>query len=275
MGSITRRELINQIKGKRSFLCVGLDTDINKLPEQFKDSTDPVFEFNKEIIDGTQEFCVAYKLNMAFYEALGERGWRSLYKTLNYIPKNILKIADAKRGDIGNTSAMYAKAFFETLNFDAITVSPYMGEDSVLPYFNYKDKWVIILTLTSNHGSHDFQMLKTGKEYLFEKVARKIKSWGTPKNTMLVAGATHPEMIEKIRYIVPDHFLLVPGIGEQGGDLSKISEKALTSEIGLLVNVSRSIIYASHKSDFRIKSVKAAYQIQREMEMILKKKKLL
>ncbi len=274
MSSLSRRELIDQIKGKKSFLCIGLDTDIEKIPEQFKNSSDPVFEFNKEIIDATQEFCVAYKINTAFYEALGERGWRSLYKTVNYIPKKILKIADAKRGDIGNTAEMYAKAFFKTLCFDAITVSPYLGEDSVLPYFQFKDKWVIILALTSNNGSHDFQMLKTGKELLFETVAKKIKSWGAPKNTMVVVGGTHPEMLEKIRAIVPDHFLLVPGIGEQGGQLSKIAEAGLTKEVGMLVNASRSIIYAGHKSDFKIKAVKVAYQIQREMEMILKSRKI-
>lgn len=275
MSNLSRAELIHQIRQKRSFLCVGLDTDINKIPEKFKECSDPVFEFNKEIIDCTEEFCVAYKINTAFYEALGERGYRSLYKTVNYIPKKILKIADAKRGDTGNTSEMYAKAFFKTLPFDAITVSPYMGEDSVKPYFKYPGKWVVVLALTSNNGSADFQMLKVGHELLFEKVTKKVKSWGSPANTMLVVGATHPEMFGKIRDIVPHHFLLVPGIGEQGGCLSKIAEQSLTSDIGLLVSASRSIIYASQKSDYRIKAVKAAYQIQREMELILKKKKLL
>ncbi len=274
MSDAKRKEFINQIKEKRSFLCIGLDTDIRKIPEKFKDSSDPVFEFNREIIDCTQEYCVAYKINTAFYEALGERGCRSLYKTANYIPKKILKIADAKRGDIGNTSEMYARAFFEALPFDAITVSPYMGEDSVRPYYEYKDKWVIVLALTSNAGSSDFQLQKVGKEYLFEKVAEKIKGWGTPQNTMLVAGATHPDMLRKIRAIVPDHFLLVPGIGEQGGDLEKVAANALNNDIGLIINASRSIIYASQKSDFKIKSAKVAYHMQREMETILKRKKL-
>jgi orotidine-5'-phosphate decarboxylase len=247
---------------------------MRKIPEKFRDSSDPVFEFNKEIIDCTQEFCIAYKINTAFYEAYGERGCRSLYKTVNYIPKKILKIADAKRGDIGNTSEMYAKAFFEALPFDAVTVSPYMGEDSVRPYLEYKDKWVIILALTSNEGSADFQMLKVGKEYLFAKVAERIKEWGTPQNTMLVAGATHPGMLKKIRAIVPENFLLVPGVGQQGGDLGKVAENALTKDIGLIVNASRSIIYASSKSDFKIKAAKVAYHMQREMETILKRKKL-
>lgn len=272
---MTRRDLINQILAKRSFLCVGLDTDINKIPAHFKEHSDPVFEFNKEIIDATKEYCVAYKLNTAFYEALGERGWKSLYKTAAYIPKNILKIADAKRGDIGNTSNMYAKAFFETLNFDAITVAPYMGADSVQPYLEYKDKWAIILALTSNEGSKDFQMLKVGKEYVFEKVIEKIKSWGTPRNTMLVVGATHPEMLSKIRKIVPDHFFLVPGVGAQGGDLERVAEYGMSKEVGLLVNASRSIIYAStKKKDYLTKAAKEAYLLQREMAIILKKKKL-
>lgn len=273
---MTRRELIDQIQAKKSFLCIGLDTDITKIPEHFKECSDPIFEFNKEIIDATKDYCVAYKVNTAFYEVYGERGWRSLYKTVCYIPRNILKIADAKRGDIGNTSEMYARAFFKALSFDAITVAPYMGEDSVLPFFEYKDKWVIILALTSNPGSKDFQMLKTGKEYVFEKVIQKIKTWGSPKNTMLVVGATHPEMLQQIRAIVPDHFLLVPGIGAQGGDLDKICEYGLSKEIGLLVNSSRNIIYAgSQKKDYLTRATKAAYQIQRDMAAILRRRKLL
>lgn len=272
---MTRRELIEQIQEKKSFLCVGLDTDIAKIPEHFKEYSDPIFEFNKEIIDATKDYCVAYKINTAFYEAFGERGWRCLYKTVNYIPRNILKIADAKRGDIGNTSEMYARAFFKSLSFDAITVSPYMGEDSVLPFYGYKDKWVIILALTSNTGSKDIQMLKTGKEYVFEKVIQKIKTWGSPKNTMLVVGATHPEMLQRIREIVPDHFLLVPGIGAQGGDLDKICEHGMTKEAGLLVNSSRGIIYASNqKKDYLTRATKAAYQIQRDMSSILRRRKI-
>ncbi len=273
---MTRRELIDQILAKRSFLCVGLDTDMNKIPEHFKEHSDPIFEFNKEIIDATKEYCVAYKLNTAFYEALGERGWKSLYKTAAYIPKSIFKIADAKRGDIGNTSEMYAKAFFQTLNFDAITIAPYMGADSVQPFLSFKDKWAIILALTSNEGSRDFQMLKTGKdEYLFEKVIQKIKTWGSPKNTMLVVGATHPEMLSKIREIVPDHFFLVPGVGAQGGELDKICANGMSKEVGLLVNASRSIIYAgTAKKDYLTKATKAAYLLQREMAIILKDRKL-
>ncbi len=271
---MNRNHLIEQIIAKRSFLSIGLDTDISKIPEQFKSYDDPVFEFNKQIIDATKEFCVAYKLNTAFYEALGEKGWASLYKTSCYIPKKIFKIADAKRGDIGNTSAMYAKAFFDTFKFDAVTVSPYMGYDSIAPYLEHKGKWVIVLALTSNEGSKDFQLLKSGKDYLFEKVIKKVKTWGRRDNIMFVVGATHPEMLVNIRKIIPEHFLLVPGIGAQGGELYKVADRGLTHEAGLLVNVSRAVIYASQKKDFLIKATKTAYHIQREMETALKKKKI-
>lgn len=267
---MTRKGLYEQILNKRSFLCVGLDTDIDKIPASFKKKyKDPVFEFNKQIIDATRDFCVAYKINTAFYEARGEQGWKSLHKTVNYIPKTFLKIADVKKGDIGNTTEAFAKAYFKTLNFDAVTISPYMGEDAVLPFLEYPGKWVIVLGLTSNPSSKDFQLLKVGKEYLFEIVAKKIASWGTPENTMVVVGATQPTQAKRIRKILPDHFFLVPGIGAQGGDLSKFAAAGANKEVGLLANASRSIIYASTGKDYLSKARKAAYQIQREMELIL------
>ena len=271
---MTREDIYNQIIKKKSFLCIGLDTDIRKIPEIFLEHSDPVFEFNKKIIDATKDYCIGYKINTAFYEAQGDRGWRTLYKTVNYIPQNLFKIADAKRGDIGNTVEQYAEAFFKHMNFDAVTVAPYMGEDSVAPFLKYKKKWVIILALTSNPGSNDFQLLKVGKEYLFEKVVQKVKSWGTPDNTMLVVGATHPKFFTKIRKCVPDHFILVPGIGAQGGEISEVCNLGMNKKVGLIVNASRSIIYASEKKDYLTKATKAAYQLQREMELILQDNKL-
>ena len=270
---MTKKELYENILAKRSFLCVGLDTDLTKIPKELLDEEDPIFAFNKAIIDATHELCVAYKINTAFYEAHGEKGWKSMKKTVDYIPKGIFKIADAKRGDIGNTSQKYAEAFFKKYNFDSITLSPYMGEDSVNPYFEYPGKTVILLALTSNEGSEDVQLQKSGKGYVFETVLRKAKKWGNSDNTMFVVGATHPELFKKVRAIVPDHFLLVPGVGAQGGDFGKVAEAGLSKHVGLLVNASRSIIYAGSKaSDFKVKAMKAAYQQQREMEHILKNK---
>ncbi|GIV32560.1 MAG: orotidine 5'-phosphate decarboxylase [Chitinophagales bacterium] len=272
---MTRKQLIAQILNKRSFLCIGLDTDITKIPQDFLKYDDPVYEFNKLIIDATKDFCVAYKLNTAFYEALGDKGWNSMYKTACYIPRNCLKIADAKRGDIGNTSEMYARAFFKTMMFDAITISPYMGYDSVAPYLQYPDKWIILLALTSNEGSKDFQLLKWGRKYFFEIVISKALEWGTPDNVMFVVGATHPDKLSRIRALAPDHFLLMPGVGAQGGDLDTIAEIGLNKEVGLLVSSSRDILYAGSQKDFLIKATKKAYQIQRDMELTLKTQNLI
>ena len=262
---MTRKQLTGQIRKTKSYLCVGLDTDISKIPSHLKSSADPVFEFNKQIIDATKEYCVAYKINTAFYEADGLKGWESMEKTVNYIPSSHFKIADAKRGDIGNTSAQYARAFFETLNFDAITVAPYMGSDSIMPFLEYENKWTILLGLTSNPGSADFELQRTGSEYLYEKVLKTASSWGSPENLMFVIGATQPEQFEAIRQITPDHFYLVPGVGAQGGSLKDISEKAINKDIGLLVNVSRGIIYASDKDDFAQKALSCAKEYQSEM----------
>ncbi|MEX2590870.1 MAG: orotidine-5'-phosphate decarboxylase [Chitinophagales bacterium] len=273
---MTRQVLIDQIFKKRSFLSVGLDSDIDKIPEHLKKEKDPLFAFNKAIIDATHEYCVAYKLNIAFYEALGVSGWESMEKTIAYIPENILKIADAKRGDIGNTSEKYAQAFFDKLKFDAITLSPYMGEDTVKPFLAYKNKWSIILALTSNKSSADFQYDENNKESqpLFEKVTKKISEWGTPENTMLVVGATHPDSFKKIRAIVPDHFLLVPGVGAQGGSLSQIAKAGMNKDCGLLVNSSRGIIYAGKGNDFQEAAKNAAAQMQKEMELLLRENSL-
>jgi len=268
-----RRELVEQIKLKGSYLCVGLDTDIDKIPEHLKRLDDPIFAFNKEIIDQTQDLCVAYKLNTAFYESQGVKGWESLQKTVEYIPDNLFKIADAKRGDIGNTADMYAKAFFEQMNFDAITLSPYMGRDSIVPFLSNEGKWAIILALTSNIGSADFQMKKiSGKaegQLLFESVIETCKSWGSEENIMFVIGANQEEYFKSIRKIVPDHFLLVPGIGAQGGSLAEVSRKALNKDAGLLINASRSIIYKSQGPDFGEEAKKAAKVLRDEMKELL------
>lgn len=265
-----RSELISQIRKKKSFLCIGLDTDINKIPEHLKTSADPVFAFNRAIIDATKDFCVAYKPNIAFYESLGPKGWVSLNKTLEYIPDNIFTIADAKRGDIGNTSSMYAKTFLEQYNFDAVTVAPYMGEDSVTPFLEFENKWVILLALTSNKGAMDFQMdkLETG-ERVFEKVLKLSRQWGTNENMMYVAGATQARLFADIRKIIPDHFILVPGIGAQGGNLEEVCKYGMTTDCGLLVNSSRNILYASSGTDFTEKATQEAYNIQQEMEQLL------
>ncbi len=267
-----KKELFSQIKSKKSFLCVGLDTDIHKIPPHLLAEEDPVFEFNRQIIDATAKFAVAYKINTAFYEALGYKGWLSMEKTLAYIPKDILTIADAKRGDIGNTGELYAKAFFETIPFDAITVAPYMGQDSVQPFLNFPDKWVILLALTSNTSSADFQFLKVeGDKNLFEKVIEKSLSWQNSNRLMYVVGATQTEMLAKIRKIIPDHFLLVPGVGAQGGDLEEVAKYGMNSNCGLLVNASRAIIYAGNDGDFAKKAGDEAKKYQQEMELYLDK----
>ena len=267
---MTRQELIYQIKKKKSFLCIGLDTDIRKIPTHLLDLEDPVFEFNKQIIDATKDLCVAYKPNIAFYESLGVSGWNSLQKTLDYIPNDIFTIADAKRGDIGNTSSMYAKAFFENLSFDSVTVAPYMGSDSVTPFLEFEDKWAIVLALTSNKGGLDFQKIEdeNGKR-LFEQVLETSKQWGSDENMMYVVGATRTEELLEIRAIVPNHFLLVPGVGAQGGSLKDVAKYRLNSDCGLLVNSSRGIIYAGNDVDFAQKAKVQAKKLQQEMAVIL------
>lgn len=265
---MTRSELVNQIKDKQNYLCVGLDTDLIKIPQHFQSHQNAVFEFNKAIIDATKHFCVGYKINTAFYEAMGIKGWEAMQQTVDYIPSTHFKIADAKRGDIGSTSTQYARAFFEALNFDAVTVAPYMGEDSLRPFLEYEDKWTIVLGLTSNKGALDFEMLKVGDDFVYEKVLKTVKGWGTTENLMFVVGATQTEQLEKIRTIIPDHFLLVPGVGFQGGSLREVSEFGLNSDAGLLVNVSRSIIYASNGEDFATEAAVIAEQYDTEMKMI-------
>ncbi len=269
------QKLIEQIQAKRSFLCVGLDTDILKIPKHLLDSPDPVFSFNKAIIDATAEFSVAYKPNIAFYESLGWQGWKSLEKTVEYVREkhpDIFLIADAKRGDIGNTSKLYARTFFEKLDFDAITVSPYMGEDSVKPFISYPEKWIVVLALTSNKGAADFQFLKDEQSgnRLFESVLKTSQAWGTCDNMMYVVGATKAEKLKEIRQIIPDHFILVPGIGAQGGSLQEVAANGLNSRCGLLVNSSRGIIYISEGTDFAVKAGEAAKEIRQEMEQLLK-----
>lgn len=273
---MTRTELFTQIQQKQSYLCIGLDSDITKIPKHLLDYDDPVFEFNKQIIDATKDLCVAYKPNLAFYEALGVKGWQSLEKTIHYIPKEHFIIADAKRGDIGNTSQLYAKAFFEQLNVDAVTVAPYMGEDSVKPFLGFPGKWVILLALTSNPGSKDFQLLhqENGKP-LYEHVMRTAMEWGSAEEMMFVVGATHPEKIQEVRAIAPDHFFLVPGVGAQGGELHQISKYGMNDTCGLLINSSRGILFAGKDQDFAAKARAAALEIQQEMAQLLHKKHLL
>jgi len=266
---LTRKQLAEQIFKKKSYLCVGLDTDITKIPKHLQSHPDAVFQFNKAIIDATKDLCVSYKINTAFYEAMGVKGWETLEKTVNYIPNEHFKIADAKRGDIGNTSSQYARAFFEALNFDAITVAPYMGEDSVKPFLEYKDKWTILLGLTSNSGAKDFELQKSGNDFLYEKVLKTASAWGTTGNLMFVIGATQADEFVNIRKLAPDHFYLVPGVGTQGGSLKEISEKAIIKDCGLLVNVSRAIIYASEEEDFAEEASAIAQQYQVEMKNYL------
>lgn len=272
---MTRKELIEQIFAKKSFLCVGLDTDPKKIPYHIIDRYDPMFEFNKEIIDATAAYCVAYKPNLAFYESQGIQGMESFNKTIQYLkekyPHHFI-IADAKRGDIGNTSSMYAKTFFNEYDIHSVTVAPYMGEDSVKPFLEYDGKWVILLALTSNAGSHDFQLMedKNG-ERLFEKVLRKSQEWGTPDNMMYVVGATQGAMFQDIRRIVPNHFLLVPGVGAQGGSLQEVCKYGMNKDCGLLVNSSRGIIYASNGDDFAEVAGNKARALQQEMAIELEK----
>lgn len=267
---MNRQELFELIKKKQSYLCIGLDTDIKKIPSHLLKLDDPVFEFNRQIIEATQDLCVSYKPNIAFYESMGSDGWQSLKKTLEVIPDDIFTISDAKRGDIGNTSGLYARAFFENMKFDSVTVAPYMGEDSVTPFLAYKNAWVILLGLTSNSGSADFQNLElaNGKK-LFQEVLEKSQQWGTVDNLMYVIGATQAEFFQEIRQIVPDHFLLVPGVGAQGGDLKKLSQYGMNDHCGLLVNSSRAIIYASQGEDFAEAARSEAQKLQIEMSQLL------
>jgi len=283
---MNRSELVNQIQEKNSFLVVGLDSDITKIPKHLMGESDPVFAFNKAIIDATKDHCVGYKINTAFYESQGLKGWESMEKSLHYIPNTHFKIADAKRGDIGNTSAQYAKTFFEVLPFDAVTIAPYMGEDSVRPFLEYENKWSIVLGLTSNAGSNDFQQLMVQPSYqvqtleplitqnnsekrLYETVLEKIASWGTPDNLMFVVGATRASDLENIRSIIPEHFLLVPGVGAQGGSLAEVSKYGMNRDCGLLVNASRAIIFASGGENFATVATKVAKEYQTEMKTYL------
>ncbi|MBF1579917.1 MULTISPECIES: orotidine-5'-phosphate decarboxylase [Prevotella] len=270
---MNRQQLINEIFTKKTFLCVGLDTDINKIPAHLKKEDDPIFAFNKAIIDATAPYCVAYKPNLAFYECYGLKGMLAFEKTIQYIKENHPNhfiIADAKRGDIGNTSKMYAQTFFEEYNLDSVTVAPYMGEDSVKPFLEYDGKWVILLALTSNKGSHDFQLTEDKQgERLFEKVLKKSQEWGTTENLMYVVGATQGKMFEDIRRMAPEHFLLVPGVGAQGGSLQEVCKYGMTKDCGLLVNSSRGIIYASTDTDFAEVAAVKAKELQEEMAVEL------
>lgn len=271
-----KKTLIEEIKSKQSFLCVGLDVDLDKIPSHLLDEEDPIFTFNKAIIDATKDYTVAYKPNIAFYESLGYQGWQSLEKTLNYIPKNCFTIADAKRGDIGNTAKMYASTFFNRYQFDSVTIAPYMGRDSIQPFLDFEGKWTIILGLTSNAGAFDFQFLetKTGSSF-FEEVIAKSAQWGDDKNTMYVVGATKTDYFRKIRNLIPNHFLLVPGVGAQGGSLEEVCEFGLNKEVGLLVNSSRGIIYASNGKDFAEKAADSAEEMQKQMASILRRNQII
>ena len=274
---MTREELFKLMNEKKSFLCVGLDSDIAKLPKHLMDSDDPVFEFNKQIIDATIDYAVAYKPNLAFYESRGVKGMQSFEKTIKYLNKfkeQVFTIADAKRGDIGNTSKLYAKSFFgneeEALNFNAVTVAPYMGEDSVSPFLEYKNRWVVLLALTSNKGAENFQLLQSEGKKLFEHVLEKSQQWGNADNMMYVVGATQAKMLSEIRKIVPNHFLLVPGVGAQGGSLEEVAKYGMNSQIGLIVNASRNIIFASSEKDFAEKARTEAAKLQSEMKELMK-----
>lgn len=275
---MTYEALVENIKNKKSFLCVGLDTDLSKIPEHLLKTEDPIFAFNKAIIDATAPYTVAYKPNIAFYECYGISGWNSLERTVEYIKDaypDIFLIADAKRGDIGNTSKMYAQAFLEQMPFDSITVAPYMGEDSVTPFLSYKDKWVILLALTSNKGAFDFQFVEEDGTKLYENVLAKSQEWGNASNMMYVVGATKAEMLEGIRKIVPDHFLLVPGVGAQGGSLEEVVKYGINDDCGLLVNSSRAIIYADSTPNFDIVAGEEAQKVQQQMESLLKENNII
>ncbi len=275
---MTRNDLFQLIRKKHSFLCIGLDTDIKKIPPHLLGTDDPIFEFNRQIIDATHPYAMAYKPNLAFYESMGSKGWRSLERTIAYLKQfEVFTIADAKRGDIGNTSSLYARAFFGALDFDAVTVAPYMGSDSVSPFLGYEGKWVVLLALTSNKGASDFQFIPaegTGRK-LFEQVLETSAGWGTPETLMYVVGATQAAMLDDIRRIVPDHFLLVPGVGAQGGSLQEVAQYGMNSQCGLIVNSSRGIIYASQDVDFAEAARESAMAVQLEMEVLLGDHKLI
>jgi orotidine-5'-phosphate decarboxylase len=264
---MNRSELIDIIFKKRSVLCVGLDSDLTKIPKHLLAEEDPVYAFNKAIIDATKEFAVAYKINTAFYEAQGIKGWISMERTLNYIPKDIFTIADAKRGDIGNTSEQYARTFFQTYPFDSVTVAPYMGADSVKPFLQFEGKWSIVLGLTSNAGSADFQLQQCGDELLYQKVLKTVASWGMPDNIMFVIGATRKEQLQEVRALLPEHFFLVPGVGAQGGDVDTVCRNAFNKDAGVLVNVSRGVIYAGNDDSFAERENNEAQKYQREMNV--------
>src|SRR5512133_252808 len=270
-------QLFDQIRKKQSFLCIGLDTEMPKLPEHLKDAENGIFEFNRGIIDKTHDLAIAYKPNTAFYESLGPSGWNQLEMTVRYVRENhpeIFVIADAKRGDIGNTSRKYAEAFFSRMDCDAITVAPYMGSDSVMPFLGYPGKWVIVLALTSNQGAEDFQFLRVGKSSLFEMVLQKTSQWGNAGNMMYVVGATRASMLVKVRETVPDHFLLIPGVGAQGGDLREVAEYGMNCRCGLIVNSSRAIIYADSTEKFAAAARLKALEVQLEMKSLLKERKI-
>jgi len=267
---MNRKELTSNIISKQSFLCLGLDSDINKIPKHLLSYPDPVFEFNRQIIDATKDLCISYKINTAFYESRGTKGWESMERTLHYIPKNIFTIADAKRGDIGNTATHYARTFFETLPFDAVTLSPYMGEDSIKPFLEFDNKWAILLGLTSNPGAKDFQFIQTTSGHkVYQEVIAKCASWGSPDNMMFVTGATRAELLQDLRAIIPNHFLLVPGIGAQGGSLDQTFEAAANDDIGLIINSSRDIIFADSTENFAEAAKTKAQLVQNQMRTLM------
>lgn len=264
-----KAQLVQQIRSKKSYLCVGLDTDLKKVPQHLHSHPNPVLEFNRQIIEATAPYCVSYKINTAFYEWMGAKGWDIMQETLNLIPKDIFTIADAKRGDIGNTSSMYARTFFDTMDFDAVTVAPYMGSDSVKPFLEFEDKWTILLGLTSNAGSNDFQHLESNGKPLYQNVMETAQTWGSDENLMFVVGATRTAQLEHVRQIAPKSFLLVPGVGAQGGSLKDVSEIGMNESVGLLVNSSRGIIYASQGEDFAERAAQEAQKLQGEMAQYL------